>query len=45
MYGRAFDGLINFIFLLIGLCVVFIPLGMWKLYELVSMIDISIGVK
>jgi hypothetical protein len=42
---RAFDGLITFVAILIGLCIFFVPLGMWKLYELLSMIEISVGVK
>jgi hypothetical protein len=33
--ARAFDGVVNLFFVMAIACVIFIPLGLWKLVELI----------
>jgi hypothetical protein len=33
--GKAFDGIIKLLAVLIVLCTIFVPLGIWKLIELI----------
>ena len=38
-----FDGVVKLIYILAGVCAVSVPLGLWKLVELLSNISISWG--
>jgi hypothetical protein len=35
MDGRAFDGLVTIFKVLIGICVISVPLGLWKMVDLI----------
>lgn len=41
--GRAFDSLFTVLAVLAGLCLVFIPLGIWKLIDLFRHFHVSIA--
>lgn len=47
MYGNLGDGVTGIIYFLMVLCAIFIPLGIWKLIEIIIYLThhISIGLK
>ena len=44
-YSRIGDGIVSAFMFMIILLFIFVPLGIWKLIDLIMMIDISVGLK